>query len=142
MTFHDLPESTDDCDFRDPVLGADLVDLLLGDRDRNRDSLLFLPCWPDGRLMSKRHLIITDVPWIEGPGMFVRLWASSDLELRIESRLLLATSHGGLGVPELHRDWLTGATAGVTAAGTPVVGTYVAARDGVHALRLPNLEHA
>lgn len=142
MTFRDLPKNTDDSDFRDPVLGADLVDLLVGMRDRRADSFLFIPCWPDGRQIGKKVTVINDVPWAQGPAWFVGLWSTLAVETVGEFTLLLATSHGGLGVPEVHRDWLASAVPQLAALGTPVIGTYVAAVDDVHTLRPPELENA
>lgn len=50
MTFSDLPSDWPHLSLADPDLAADVVDLVVGDRDRSAGGLAFLLCRPDGTL--------------------------------------------------------------------------------------------
>lgn len=50
MTFTDLPSDWPHLSLADPALAADVVDLVVSDRDRGTGGLAFLLCHPDGTL--------------------------------------------------------------------------------------------
>lgn len=50
MTFQELPDDWPARSLADPVLAADLVDLVVTDKDRAEGALAFLLCRPEGSL--------------------------------------------------------------------------------------------
>ena len=50
MSFDDLPQDWPTRSLADPVLAADVLDLVVNDRDRMQGGLSFLLCRGDGRL--------------------------------------------------------------------------------------------
>ena len=61
MTYEDLPYEWDKLPLTDPGFAADVVDLLLADRDRRRDSMLLLFCHDDDTLIQP--VVIDGIPW-------------------------------------------------------------------------------
>ncbi|GAA2184079.1 hypothetical protein GCM10009785_30510 [Brooklawnia cerclae] len=130
MSFQDLPPNWSDLPLDDPTHCANIVDLVVGERDRACNSLLLLPCTPQ-RVPLPTPMLVADMPWGEDPQPLFDMWAHMPDEFC--SGLLLATSHPGIGQPARHRAWLHNAAAGFARLGIPVVGVFTAARDGVHA---------
>lgn len=60
MTFRDLPSDWPTRSLRDPVLAADVVDLVVRDSERADGCLTFLLCDRDGRMIQP--VTITDTP--------------------------------------------------------------------------------
>ena len=130
MAYRDLPANWTELPLDDPVRCADVVDLLLGFRDRARNSLLLLPR-TQAHVPLLPLMIIEDVPWNENDVQpLLGMWAH--LANASEGPLLISTSHPGDGQPAQHRAWLDDAVAGLTGLGIPVLGTFTAARDGVY----------
>lgn len=61
MTFEDLDDDWDEESLYDADLAIDVVDLLLGDSDRRRNSALLLLCDEDGFLLQPS--VISDIDW-------------------------------------------------------------------------------
>ena len=128
MTFEDLPKNWDQLPLVDPGHCANVVDLLVSDRDRTHNSVLLLSCTRT-RIPIPAPVIISDVPWNEDPQPLLDIWAQL---LTPDQSILIASSHPGTGRPLPHLAWLDKAVAGFARLGTPTVGAFIAARDGVY----------
>lgn len=128
MSFENLPSNWPELPLHDARHAANVVDLVMRDSDRVRNSLLLLPANSDG-VPYPTPIVINDCDWRDGPGPVLQMW--EHFVGTFES-VLIATSHRDTGCPGQHRSWLTHARNAITALGTPVLGCYVAARDDVY----------
>src|SRR5687767_10077593 len=60
MTFHDLPPNVRDLPLTDTVLASDVIDLLIGERDRRTGCLAVMLC--DDEARGLQPVVVNDVP--------------------------------------------------------------------------------
>lgn len=128
MSFENLPQNWPELPLHDPTHAADVVDLLVKMSDRACDSLLLLPADENG-VPYPTPMLFSGCDWRADPQGVVEFW--SHLTGNFQS-VVIATSHRDRGCPGQHRSWLTRVRNGIAALGTPVLGCYTAALDGVH----------
>lgn len=117
MTYEDLPYEWDKLPLTDPTLATDVVDLLLADRDRRRDSMLLLFCHTDDDTLIQ-PVLIDGIDWhctaarrrrtfdfldhFSDIGMIVAISSASPIPDDLARRWLADAEHvGGTGGPNL-----------------------------------------
>ena len=133
MSYQDLPPNWSQLPLLNPAHAANVVDLVMAERDRDHNSVLLLLCTCDGVPMPP-PIMISDVEWDQGPEPLIELWSHVSQGFGCNT-LLLASSHAQSGQPARHKAWLDQAAAGFSKLGTTVIGRYTAARDTVHLSR-------
>ncbi|MFF0267381.1 hypothetical protein [Kribbella sp. NPDC004536] len=133
MSFEQLPTDWPDHPLTDPTFAADVVDLMVSLGDRHQGTLAAILCQPDHRY---RATVIIELPSSPGP-------ARADLcRPALEPIVTSLQSVPGTSVilalgrrpnPIAHdEEWASTAAAVCEAAGVPLLGFYVATKDGVH----------
>ena len=66
MRFEQLPENWSDLPLDDAPLAAGVIDLLIGHRDRHRDTMLILPC-DEYDVDLPSPILVGDTHWLAAP---------------------------------------------------------------------------
>jgi len=144
MSFEDLTPDWTDQPLSDPVVAADVVDLMVSLGDRRRGTFTVLLCDPDDHY---RATVIIELPAEFdhlGPGRNTQT-CQTVLDTVIPAvhtapgtGLILALGRPGPAHwPDLDNEWTHAATAICATAGIRLLGFYVATREGVHQLPAP-----
>ena len=134
MSFHDLPKGWPSRSLEDPVLAADVVDLVVRDSERAVGSLSLLLCDDTGRMIQP--VTIEDVPHgcteEERERVFDAFVGHLGGAL---GGLVLALGRPRGRVPEdPERAWHETAIRACDAGGVRLLGCYLATEDGVVAM--------
>ncbi|GAB3954715.1 hypothetical protein GCM10029976_097600 [Kribbella albertanoniae] len=146
MTFLDLAPEWADQPLTDPTLAADVVDLMVSDRDRRNGTFTAILCGPDARF---RAVVAIDLPEefaeqdlpLDPPGLCATAMHPLVLALRSEpgSCLLLALGRPGPPTwPEVDDEWSTAAHHLCQAAQVPLLAFYIATPDHIYQPLLAN----
>ena len=137
MTFNDLPPDIKDIPLSDPVLQADVIDLIVGDEARASGCVGIMVC--DDHDRGLQPVVITDVPEDAD---------SSGLRQLLDLLLPVVAEEGGSvligrgrrrgSVPtDLDRSWHQLAIECCAARGVRLLGFYLATRETIVALPEP-----
>lgn len=140
MTFENLPDGWDQRPLDDPALTADVVDLVVGDADRESGCVGLLLLDDQRRLVQP--CVVGDVPPDADP---------VDLVPFLEELARMVASGGGAVVfargrlgsvllTDTDRTWHDVAVRACRAGGVPLVGAYLATGAGVRAFPVPLTE--
>lgn len=99
MSFEDLPADWPARPLGDPVIGADVVDLVVNDTDRRQGGLGFLLCRPEGSLAQP--VMLTDVG--HDPAGALTAMARVVVDLPATSGFVLAIVRARGGVDDADR---------------------------------------
>ncbi len=137
MTFENLPDNIDDLSLTDRRHAADVVDLFVADSARADGALGILVCDEHGRLVQP--IVLSDVP----PDADATTVAAFFLHLlpRVaeqQGSLVVGRGRPRGGVPnDLDRAWHQQTIDSCATHGVPLLGFYLATRDGVFPLPEP-----
>jgi hypothetical protein len=137
MTFRDLPKDVKDLPLTTPALAADVVDLIIGDRDRRSGAVGFMLC--DAGHRGIQPLVVTDVP---GQAELDALSRLLELVLPLVAEqggsvLVGRGRPGGLPPTDDDRVWHQCAIDVCRAEGVPLLAFCIATPQGVEALPEP-----
>jgi hypothetical protein len=131
MSFDDLPRDWPRRPLSDPVLTADVIDLVVSDADRRSQGLGFLLCRPGGTLGQP---FFVGAQEYADPCQAVTLMTRAAEETPGVAGLVLVLARSGGPVDDADRSVHQHAIDVTRAAGLTLWGTYLATRSGVTAL--------
>lgn len=139
MSFEDLPKNWPDLSLRNPMLAADVVDLIVSDRDRRDNSLTFLLCDACGRLIQP--VTIGRVEWGCDPAERRRTfdwlaWLPEDVSREIAGGVL-ALGHRQARIRQSDLAWARTAGERLEESGLELFGCFVAHSRGVQFISRP-----
>lgn len=137
MSYHDLPPNVRELPLTDPVLAADVVDLVLSHEDRRGGCLGLMVC--DEADRGIQPIVLTDVPEDADIEALAQLL---DMALppigRDDGAVLVARGRRrGLTPNDTDRAWHQRVIDGCRVHGVRLLGYHVATPDGVLALPEP-----
>jgi hypothetical protein len=139
MSFYDLPDNWCDLSLRNPTLAADVVDLVVSERDRRDNTLAFLLCDDLGRLIQP--ICIGRIEWgcdanqrRRGFDWLGRL--PSELS-RSLAGVVLALGHRQSRVRQSDLAWARTAEELLAEFGLELFGCFVAHSGGVQCISRP-----
>lgn len=140
MSFLDLAPEWADQPLTDPTLAADVVDLMVSDRDRHRGTFTAILCGPDARLRAVVAIDLPDefadqLPPLDTPGLCATALHPIVAAIRDEpgSCILLALGRPGPPTwPDVDNEWSTAATHLCQAAQVPLLAFYIATPDHIY----------
>jgi hypothetical protein len=137
MSFQDLPKDLRSIPLRDNTTQADVVDLVLGLRDRSTGSFAVMAC--DGADRGVQPFVVSDLPEDAGPEV---LRTFLDMLLPVvgaeDGSILVGRGRcTGLDPTDLDREWHQTAIDACAAHGVRLLGFHLATVDGVEALPGP-----
>ncbi|GAB3193143.1 hypothetical protein [Nesterenkonia suensis] len=91
MSFHELPENWTEMPLTSQQLAADVVDLLISEKDRAQETMLLLPCDARG-VAYPVPVLIGETDWRVDPTER-REMLEALASLQLESALMAASSH-------------------------------------------------
>lgn len=135
MSFDSLPEDWTQLPMHTPGLAVDVVDLLLRESDRDRDSLLVVPCDGDGVPEPAMSIVVAEVPWrctaAERRDTLTRL-----ARLRLPAVVLAISC--SFGIPsDVAERWRRSASSILADHGVDLIALCSASARGVHEVTEP-----
>ena len=137
MTFESLPANIKELPLTDRRLAADVIDLIISAEARADGCLGIVVCDERGRALEP--IVLTDIPH-DGEATPLASLLRHLLPIAAEQQrtLLLGRGRPRGGVPnDLDRAWHQQAIDSCAAHGVPLLGFYLATRDGVFPLPAP-----
>lgn len=134
MSFQDLPQHWPSLSLRNPHVAADVVDLIVSDRDRSRNSLSLLLCDDLGRLVQP--ITLNDVTWgcpepkRHRPFDMLGELLAADPFIAVAG-VVLAIGHRQPRIRTSDREWARTGRGRLDRLGLDLFGSYVAHRRGV-----------
>lgn len=126
MAFTDLPHDWSDRPLTEPQLVADVLDLVVSDRDRRAGALAVLICDEDGRLVQP--VVITDLEPIAGEDERCEAISVFTSAMGGYGSILVAVARrDGLSITDDDRVW---ARAARRAGGVRLLGIHVVTATG------------
>ncbi len=137
MTFEDLPDNIKELPLTDPRLAADVIDLIISAEARADGCLGIMVCDERGR--GLKPIVLSDIPHDADATTLASFFAHLLSVVAEQPRsLLVGRGRPRGGVPnDLDRAWHQQTIDSCTAHGVPLLGFYLATRDGVFPLPEP-----
>lgn len=137
MTFEHLPDTIKALPLTDRRLAADVIDLIVGDSDRADGCLGLMVC--DAHDRGVRPIVLPDIPHDADPSAVATLLDQLLPGVaRQRGSLLVGRGRPRGGVPnDVDRAWHQQTIDSCAAHGVPLLGFYLATRDGVFPLPEP-----
>jgi len=131
MTFHDLPTDWEQRSLDDPVLAADVLDLVVSDADRRRGGVAVL-LTEDGRLAQPMFLELPHpVPPADRELATTRIaWVAAQLD-PVTGVVVSVVRESGAFVTDDDRSWHDAALAACRAHDVPLLGMFLVTRHVV-----------
>ncbi|MFC7580988.1 hypothetical protein ACFQ23_01870 [Schaalia naturae] len=133
MTFRDLPENWNLNPLSASGLAADVVDLVMGERDRVADSLAVIVCDAEHRIAGN-PIMVDETHW-RCSNADRHLYVGSILEALSAPAVLVAAGTRTDLPADLARAWRETLVAQCRRTGTTLLGFYVCALDTVTEVR-------
>jgi hypothetical protein len=129
MGFDDLPEDWPDRSLADPLLAADVLDLVVSHRDRSEGALAVLMCDDDDRLVTP--LIVSDVDPRADEADRVQALSVITRSMRGRGSILVAvTRPDGLSIVADDQVWARAASTAAAGWAVRLLGVHVVTRAG------------
>lgn len=129
MGFDDLPDDWPDRALSDPLLAADVLDLVVSERDRREGALAVLMCDDDDRLVTP--VIVSDVDPQADEADRVRALSVITRAMRGRGSILVAVARAdGLSIVPDDRVWARAASRAAGGWAVRLLGVHVVTRTG------------